>query len=60
MNSIMGKSKLWDIKLRKSDTLYVVKLSNADETFYKLGITHLDQNGKPRRYNDYRKLGFEI
>lgn len=44
----------------KSDTLYVVKLSNSEEIFYKLGITHLNQNGEPRRYRDYRKLGFKI
>ena len=44
----------------KSDTLYVVKLTNSQESFYKLGITHLDNKGRPKRYKQYRKLGYEV
>lgn len=43
----------------KSDTLYVVKLTNEIESFYKLGITYIKSN-EPRRYRDYRKLGYEV
>lgn len=43
----------------KSDTLYIIKLTNKIESFYKLGITYM-KNGEPRRYRDYRKLGYEV
>lgn len=43
----------------KSNTLYIVKLTNSTECFYKLGITYM-KNNEPRRYRDYRKLGYEI
>ena len=43
----------------KSDTLYIVKLTNNLESFYKLGITHIVKN-KPSRYKSYKKMGYEI
>lgn len=43
----------------KSDTLYIIKLKNDIESFYKLGITYM-KNNEPRRFRDYRKLGYEI
>jgi len=43
----------------KSDTLYVIKLTNEFESFYKLGITYI-KNGNPRRYRDYKKMGYQV
>lgn len=48
-------NKNWE----KSDTLYIVQLSNEIETFYKVGITYI-KDGKPRRYTDYKKLGYKV
>lgn len=44
----------------KSDTLYIVKLTNKWESFYKLGITHLDDRGRPKRYRQYTKIGYKV
>lgn len=44
---------------QKSDTLYIIKLSNDIESFYKLGITYI-KNNKPRRYKDYEKMGYKV
>lgn len=44
----------------KSTSLYVIKLINEEESFYKLGITYRKENGELRRYKDYRKLGYKI
>lgn len=43
----------------KSDHLYIIRLYSNDESFYKLGITSL-QNGVPRRYRDYKRLGYNV
>lgn len=30
------------------------------ESFYKLGITCLNKKGEPRRFRDYKRLGYKI
>ena len=45
--------------MKKSDHLYVIRLFSNSETFYKLGITYLN-NDTPRRFKDYKKLGYQI
>lgn len=45
--------------IKQSDVFYLIELKNSEESFYKLGIT-FEQDGKPRRYNDYEKLGYSI
>ena len=44
----------------KSDTLYIIRLFNHEESFYKLGISYKKENGEVRRYEDYRTLGYKI
>ena len=46
--------------LTKSDTLYVVRLYNETESFYKLGISYIQKNGEIQRYRQYRQLGYNI
>lgn len=47
--------------MRKSDTLYVIKLTNADESFYKLGISYISlKTNTVRRFKDYEKLGYTV
>lgn len=43
----------------KSDTLYIIKLTNEYDNFYKIGITYL-KDGQPRRYIDYKKIGYKV
>lgn len=43
----------------KSDVLYLIKLYNEFESFYKLGISYF-LNGKIRRYSDYEKIGYKV
>lgn len=45
---------------KKSDHLYIIRMYSRFESFYKLGITCLNQKGEPRRFRDYKKLGYEI
>lgn len=44
----------------KSNVLYIVKLTNELESFYKLGVSYKKKNGDLRRFKDYRGLGYEI
>ena len=44
---------------RKSNCLYVIRLSNQHETFLKLGITYY-KSGQLRRMSDYCKLGYSV
>ena len=44
----------------KSNILYVVKLSNDVESFYKLGITYEMKNNKLQRFKQYKTLGYNI
>ena len=44
----------------KSDTLYIIRLFNHEESFYKLGISYKKENGEVRRYDDYYQLGYQI
>lgn len=46
--------------LHKSDLLYIVKLSNETESFYKLGISYRKENGDIQRYRQYKQLGYTI
>ena len=43
----------------KSNHFYLIRLYSEFESFYKLGVTYL-QNGSPRRFKDYNKLGYQI
>ena len=45
--------------ISKSDILYLVKLENELESFYKLGISYL-LNNKVRRFKDYESLGYKV
>lgn len=45
--------------LAKSDTLYIVKLTNEQESFYKLGISYM-VDGRVRRYKDYENIGYTV
>lgn len=44
----------------KSNVFYLIRLYNNSESFYKLGISYIEINGKIRRYRDYKKLGYDI
>lgn len=44
----------------KSNTFYLVRLYDEQESFYKLGISHITNRGEVRRFNDYRILGYNI
>lgn len=44
----------------KSNIFYLVRLYNDNESFYKLGISYVDIQGKVRRYRDYKKLGYKV
>lgn len=39
---------------------YLIKLSNSTEKFYKLGITYKKTDGNLRRFDDYKKLNYNI
>lgn len=43
-----------------SDLFYLIELSNEFETFYKIGITYELNTGIPRRYKDYKNLGYTL
>lgn len=45
--------------VKKSNYFYLIRLYSEFESFYKLGVTYL-QNGSPRRFKDYNKLGYQI
>lgn len=49
-------NKFWE----KSNTFYLVKLTNKEESFYKLGISYITKQGKVRRFNDYKNLGYDV
>ena len=44
----------------KSNIFYLIRLYNEEESFYKLGISYIQTNGKVRRFKDYKKLGYNI
>ena len=50
------KCKNW----KCSDTLYLIRLYNEEESFYKLGISYTLENGQIRRFKEYKNLGYEI
>lgn len=35
-------------------------MMNATESFYKVGVTYYDKKGTPRRFHDYKKLGYQV
>lgn len=43
----------------KSNVLYLIRLYNEQESFYKLGISYR-KGGVVRRYSDYRLLGYNV
>lgn len=45
-----------DCNWTKSNCLYVIKLTNEDESFHKLGISYRTEKGVIRRYSDYKKI----
>ena len=49
-------NKFWE----KSDTFYLVRLYNNEESFYKLGISYITKTGKVRRFSDYKNLGYNV
>lgn len=49
-------NKFWE----KSDTFYLIRLYNNEESFYKLGISYITKAGKVRRFSDYKNLGYNI
>lgn len=42
-----------------SNLFYLIELTNNTETFYKFGITY-ELNGIPKKYKDYKLLGYSI
>lgn len=42
----------------KSDVLYILKLSNEYESFYKLGISYYKKDGTLQRFKQYKSLGY--
>lgn len=46
--------------IKKSDLLYIVKLSSDNESFYKLGISSKDKSDITIRYRSYKSLGYKI
>ncbi len=49
-------NKFWE----KSNTFYLIKLFNENESFYKLGVSYITDNGKVRRFREYKALGYNI
>lgn len=35
-------------------------MTSETESFYKVGVTYYDKKGSPRRFNDYKKLGYQV
>lgn len=44
----------------KSDTFYLIRLYDENESFYKLGISYKLKNGDIRRFREYRTLNYNI
>lgn len=44
----------------KSNTFYLIRLYDENESFYKLGISYLLDNGDIRRFREYRALNYQI
>lgn len=49
-------NKAWE----KSNTFYLIRLYDSDESFYKLGISYTLDNGDIRRFREYRALKYNI
>ena len=49
-------NKFWE----KSNTFYLIRLYNENESFYKLGISYITDKGDVRRFKDYKILGYNI
>ena len=49
-------NKFWE----KSDTFYLIRLYDEEESFYKLGISYTLDNGEIRRFKEYRNLNYNI
>lgn len=49
-------NKFWE----KSDTFYLIRLYDDKESFYKLGISYINDNGEVRRFREYRALKYQI
>lgn len=45
---------------QKSDILYLIRLYNNEESFYKLGISYIMKNKKLQRFRQYKKMGYNI
>lgn len=44
----------------KSNTFYLIRLYDENESFYKLGISYKLNNGDIRRFREYRALNYKI
>lgn len=44
----------------KTDTFYLIRLFDENESFYKLGISYKLDNGDIRRFREYRALNYNI
>lgn len=44
----------------KSDLLYIIRLYNEEESFYKLGISHYNNHNDIARFKSYKLLGYNI
>ena len=49
-------NKFWE----KSNTFYLVRLYDKKESFYKLGISYVTNNGEIRRFREYKALNYNI
>lgn len=49
-------NKFWE----KSNTFYLIRLYDEKESFYKLGISYINDKGEVRRFREYKALGYNI
>ena len=49
-------NKFWE----KSNTFYLIRLYDEKESFYKLGISYINDKGEVRRFREYKTLGYNI
>lgn len=44
----------------ESNVFYLIRMTLNDDYFYKLGISYITDKNEPRRYSDYRVIGYTI
>ena len=44
----------------ESNVFYLIRMTLNDDCFYKLGISYITDKNEPRRYSDYRVIGYTI